>query len=54
MKKIFEIRGWTFSSRSTPKGKKRAKVSSENVAGSLPSSLPVKWCVRPGGMNDDS
>ena len=34
--KILEIRSWKFSSHSTPKGKKRAKVSCGNEAGSLP------------------
>ena len=35
--KILEIRSWKFSSRSTPKGKNRAMVSSENEAG------PLRW-----------
>ena len=52
--KILENRGWKFSSRCMPKGKKRAKVTSENEAGSLSSLSPVKWCVRPGEINDDS
>ena len=36
--RIFEIRCWNFSLRSTLWWKTRAKVSSENMAGSMPSS----------------